>query len=85
MLDIVWPRNITYFSAAILRNSKMIISSPDIFNHLLHKDQIHSNSSAFKKTSMQRDIVIRRVMSKFTQIPQLLKRHPCNDISLSVG
>jgi hypothetical protein len=85
ILGIVWPHNITYFFAAILRNSKMIISSPGIFNHLLRNDQIHSNSSTFRKISMQRDIIIRRVMTKFTQTPQLLERYPCSEISLSVG
>jgi hypothetical protein len=48
----------------------MIISSPDIFHHLLRNDQIHSNSSTSRNISMQRDIIIRRVMTKFTQIPQ---------------
>ena len=48
----------------------MIISSPGIFHHLLRNDQIHSNSSTSKKIFMHRDIIIRRVMTKFTQISQ---------------
>jgi hypothetical protein len=73
------------FFPPILRNSKMIISSPGIFHHLLRNDQIHSNSSTFRKISMHQDIIIRRVMTKFTQIPQLLERCPCIEISLSFG
>ncbi len=73
------------FFSPILRNSKMIISSPGIFHHLLRNGQIHSNSSTSRKISMHRDIVIFRVMTEFTQIPQPLERYPCIKISLSVG
>jgi hypothetical protein len=63
----------------------MIISAPGIFHHLFRNDQIHSNSSAFRKISMHQDIIVRWVTTKFTQIPQLLERYPCIEISLPVG
>ncbi len=85
IIGIVWPHNIIFFFLLILRNSKVIISPPGIFHHLLRNDQIHSNSSTSRKISMQRDIVTRWVMTKFTQIPQLLERYPCSGISLPLG
>jgi hypothetical protein len=63
----------------------MNISSPGIFHHLLRNDQIHSNSSTSRKISMHWDIIIRRVMTKVTQIPRLLERYSCIEISLSFG
>jgi hypothetical protein len=53
LIGIVCPHNITFFFLLILRNSKVIISSPGIFHHLLRNDQIHSNSSASRKISIQ--------------------------------